>query len=207
MKCRDAEKEFQERCRKFLLRPNSIEYLGTDIFSDWWEEYTHDFFGTSIEEVVNKIFGDRPKKPSAPQSKEAPQGGRVLKQVDVVVPAVVKKKLALSSNKTKTTAQNLSSKRLQPVTETTGETPRPPKRVKKLAKNGPWKIHVISSHTTRTIAHSASPSALVAQASTDNRPFSASPATQAQPTPEVPEVVVEPVVAPSVDLLAAPRST
>lgn len=32
--CRDVEKEFQERCRKFHLRPNSPESLGIDIFGD-----------------------------------------------------------------------------------------------------------------------------------------------------------------------------
>ncbi|XP_050140560.1 uncharacterized protein LOC126616536 [Malus sylvestris] len=130
--CRDVEKEFQERCRKFRLRPNSPESLGTDIFDDWWEEYTHYFFGTSVEEVVNKIFGDRPKKLSASQSKEAPQGGRVLKQTDVVAPIMVKKKLAFSFKMT--TAKILPSKRLHSITKTTGETPRPPKCVKKLAK-------------------------------------------------------------------------
>ncbi|KAM1301837.1 hypothetical protein ACFX2H_012822 [Malus domestica] len=102
------------------------------------------------------MFGDQPKKSFAPQSQEAPQGGRVLKQTDVV-----KKKLAPFSKKTKATAQNPLSKRPHLDTETAGEAPHPPKRVKKLAKKGAREIHFISNHTTGTTTPSASSPALV----------------------------------------------
>ena len=43
--CRDAEKEFQERCEQFRLRPSFPETFSTGNFGDWWEAYTQDFFG------------------------------------------------------------------------------------------------------------------------------------------------------------------
>lgn len=123
----------------------------------------------------------------------------------MVAPIVVKKKLALSFKMT--TVKILPSKRLHSITETTGEIPHPSKCVKKLAKKGAREIHVISSHTIGTTAPSASPPTPISQTLTDNQPSPADSASQAQPTPEVPGVVVEPVAAPSVDLHAAPGST
>ncbi|MBT0984636.1 hypothetical protein KJ032_26780, partial [Salmonella enterica subsp. enterica serovar Typhimurium] len=72
--CNIAKREFQERCQKFRLRPVTSESLSTDTFGDWWDEYTHSFFNTPVEDVINKIFGDRPHKAPAPQPKEATHG-------------------------------------------------------------------------------------------------------------------------------------
>ena len=72
--CRDTEKEFQERCKQFHLRPATPETLSTDIFGDWWEAYTHDFFDGSVDDIVTKVFGDHPQKIAAPPSKEKVQG-------------------------------------------------------------------------------------------------------------------------------------
>ena len=75
--CRDAEKEFQERCKNFLLRPAVPESLSTDTFGDWWESYTQDFFRAPVDDAVTKIFGDRPKKTAVPPPKEKIQGIRL----------------------------------------------------------------------------------------------------------------------------------
>ncbi|KAM1440273.1 hypothetical protein ACFXTO_014054 [Malus domestica] len=72
--CHDAKKEFQERCRKFHLRPVIPESLSTDTFGDWWEEYTQSFFSAPVEDIINKIFDNHPHKALAPQPKEATQG-------------------------------------------------------------------------------------------------------------------------------------
>ncbi|XP_050131873.1 uncharacterized protein LOC126608128 isoform X2 [Malus sylvestris] len=138
---------------------------------------------------------------------EDPEGDRVLKQADVVAPAMAKKKLTHSSKKSKTDAQNTLSKQPHSDAETAGEATRPTKRVKKLAKNGAREIHVISSHTTGTITPNASPLVPVVQASAKKQPSSTNPATQAHPAPEVPEVAVEPVVIPLVETSAALRPT
>ena len=72
--CKTSDQEFQEKCRKFRIRPAVPESLGTDTFGDWWEEYTGNFFGTSAEELAMKIFGDRPRSTSSTQPKESTQG-------------------------------------------------------------------------------------------------------------------------------------
>lgn len=82
-------------------------------------------------------------------------GGRVLKQANVIDGAVAKKKPA--SKKTKVVAQALLGKRHCQETDTAGATPRPTKCVKKLAKKGERKIHVISSQYTGTTTPSVSP--------------------------------------------------
>ncbi|KAM1746859.1 hypothetical protein ACFX11_013450 [Malus domestica] len=86
--CNTATREFQEQCQNFRLRPATPETLCTDTFGDWWEEYTQEFFGAPVEGVLNKLFGDRPKKTSAPQA----QGSRPLRKVEVVAAAAAEKK-------------------------------------------------------------------------------------------------------------------
>ena len=68
------EQEFQDRCKKFRPRPIVPESLGTETFGDWWDEYTCDFFGASVEDVVSKVFGDRPGLAPSTQPKESAQG-------------------------------------------------------------------------------------------------------------------------------------
>ncbi|XP_050141146.1 uncharacterized protein LOC126617142 [Malus sylvestris] len=126
---------------------------------------------------------------------------------DVVTPDAARKKLALSSKKSKTVAQNTHSKQLRPNTETTDEAHRPTKRIKKLVKNRAWEIHVILSHITEMTAPSASLPASVVQASTKKRPTPTSPAPQVQLAPKVFEVVVEQVVVLLVETPAAPGPT
>ena len=75
--CRDAEKEFQGRCSKFRLRPAVPEALSTDTFGDWWEAYTQEFFGEQVEDIITKLFGDRPPKTAAPPAKEKNPGARL----------------------------------------------------------------------------------------------------------------------------------
>ena len=72
--CKTSDQEFQEKCRKFRIRPAVPESLGTDTFGDWWEEYTGNFFGAPAEELAMKIFGDRPRSTSSTQPKESTQG-------------------------------------------------------------------------------------------------------------------------------------
>ncbi|KAM2166308.1 hypothetical protein ACFX1R_040342 [Malus domestica] len=66
--CNMAAREFQESCQKFRLRPATPETHCTDTFGEWWENYTQEFFGAPVEEVLNRLFGDRPKKASVPQT-------------------------------------------------------------------------------------------------------------------------------------------
>ena len=60
--CRDAENRFQEQCKRLRLRPTVPETLSTDTFGDWWEAYTQDFFGESADDIVARVFGNRPQK-------------------------------------------------------------------------------------------------------------------------------------------------
>ena len=71
--CRDAEKEFQERCSKFRLRPTVPEALSTDTFGDGWESYTLDFLKAPVDDVFVKVFGDRLKKATASPPKKKPR--------------------------------------------------------------------------------------------------------------------------------------
>ncbi|KAM1658871.1 hypothetical protein ACFXTN_042984 [Malus domestica] len=66
--CNIAKREFQEQCQSFLLRLAILETLSTDTFDEWWEKYTHEFFGVPIETVLDKLFSDRPKKASVSQA-------------------------------------------------------------------------------------------------------------------------------------------
>ena len=52
-----AETDFQERCKRFRLKPAVPEALCTDTFGDWWEAYTNDFFGAPVDDRVAKLFG------------------------------------------------------------------------------------------------------------------------------------------------------
>ncbi|XP_050160449.1 uncharacterized protein LOC126634000 [Malus sylvestris] len=133
--------------------------------------------------------------------------GWVLKKARRGHPGSGQENLAPSSKKSKATVQNTPSKRPHPDAETTGEAPYPSKRIKKLANKAAREIHVISSHIIETTAPSATPPAPVVQASAANRLSSTSLATQAQPVPEVLEVMVEPVAVPLVETPAAPGPT
>ena len=168
--CRDTENEFQERCKKFRLRPTVPETLSTDTFGDWWETYTRDFFGESVDDTVTIIFSDCPQKAAVLPSKEKVQGirlsllllsrrfldpnshfsgGRVLKQAAVIT-AVVAKRSSIISKRADTTRQTPT--RPCQEAEPTREAPRPHKDVKELAKKGEREIHVISSQTTEATA-------------------------------------------------------
>ncbi|XP_068331431.1 uncharacterized protein [Pyrus communis] len=93
-----------------------------------------------------------------------------------------------------------SQKRPRQEADTTGEAPRPQKRVKKLAKKIEREIQVISSETTGVTAPSVPPSTPVVQASTKQRPTLASQAVQIR---LVPGVAAEPPVVPLVEEPAA----
>ena len=75
--CRDTEDEFHKRCTRFRLRLAIPETLSTDTFGDWWETYTQEFFGGSVENIITKIFGDRPLKTAALPTKENNPGNRL----------------------------------------------------------------------------------------------------------------------------------
>ena len=70
---KSAERDFEERCTKFCLKPVEPEVICSDTFGDWWEAYTRDFFGKPVAGIVTKLFGDRPKK-SALAVKSVTQG-------------------------------------------------------------------------------------------------------------------------------------
>ncbi|KAB2622539.1 proline-rich protein 12-like [Pyrus ussuriensis x Pyrus communis] len=193
--CKTSDQEFQEKCRKFRLRPTVPESLGTDTFGDWWEEYTGDFFGAPAEDLVKKIFGDRPRSASSTHPKESAQGGRGSKAVEVVA-AVAKAKKLVPKKTTLVTERTVPSKRPHREAEPAEETPRPSKRVKKLAKKGDREIHVVPSDTTGTPAPAGSPSVPAAAASLTSNPPAVSPADpNAAPAP-----ASEPVVAPEAPL-------
>lgn len=75
--CADVERDFQERCQRLRLRPVIPEALCTDTFGDWWEECTQSFFSALVEDVIRRIFGDRPSKTPASQPKTTTQGIRL----------------------------------------------------------------------------------------------------------------------------------
>ncbi|KAM1451789.1 hypothetical protein ACFX2I_038855 [Malus domestica] len=124
--CNIAKREFQEQCQSFRLRPAIPETLSTNTFGEWWEKYTHEFFGVPVETVLDKLFGDQPKKAYVSQA----QGSRPLKKVEAVAAAVAKKK-SIVSKKTEVSAQALPSKQPRREAEPIVEPPRPAKRVKK----------------------------------------------------------------------------
>ncbi|XP_068329879.1 uncharacterized protein [Pyrus communis] len=166
--CKTSDQEFQEKCRKFRLRPTVPESLGTNTFGDWWEEYTGDFFGTPAEDLVRKIFGDRPR-------------GRGSRTVEVVVAVARAKKVP--TKRTLVTERPVPAKRPHRGAEPAEKVFRPSKRVKKLAKKGDREIHVVPNDTTRTPAPAGSPSM---------------PAAPASPTPIPPAVsLADPIVAPA----------
>ncbi|XP_070668827.1 uncharacterized protein [Malus domestica] len=156
--CRTTVKEFQERCQKFRLRPATPETHCTDTFGEWWENYTQEFFGAPVEDVLSRLFGDRPKKASAPYT----QGSRPLRKTEAVAAAMAGKK-SVVAQKDKPAGRAVLVKRPLQETEPAIEPSPPAKRVKQLAKKGAREIHVISSHTTGTTTPSASPSPAAGQ--------------------------------------------
>ncbi|CAN6710755.1 unnamed protein product [Malus baccata var. baccata] len=164
--CNTAVREFQEQCQKFPPRPATPETLCTDTFGDWWEDYTQEFFGAPIECVLNKLFGERPKKPWPPKLKSA------IEKSGDCWSAVL-------------------NKRLRQEAEPAVEPPPPAKRVKKLAKKGAREIHVISSQTTGATTPSVSPSSAVGQPLVEKQPTPAAETVEVRPvsgagTPVVP---------------------
>ncbi|KAB2607144.1 proline-rich protein 12-like [Pyrus ussuriensis x Pyrus communis] len=201
--CRSMEQEFQDRCKKFRPRPIVPESLGTETFGDWWDEYTCDFFGASVEDVVSKVFGDRPELAPSTQPKESAQGGRGAKKVEVVAAAARVKKLA-PKRKTIATERPIPSKRPHREAEPEIDALRPSKRVKKLAKKGDREIHVVSSDVTGTPASAGSPTVPAAPASPHPiSPVVPLPGATADPI-VAPAPASEPAVAPAMGKPAAP---
>ncbi|KAM2732076.1 hypothetical protein EV2_035673 [Malus domestica] len=189
--CKTAAREFQEYCQKFRLRPATPETHCTDTFGEWWENYTQEFFDAPVEEVLSKLFGDRPKKASAPQT----QGSRPSRKTEDVATAMVEKKLAVVK-RDKAAGRAVLTKRPRQEAESVVEPPPPAKRVKQLAKKGAREIHVISSQTTRATTPSVSPSPAVVQPSVEKQPAPAAATVRTQPisgtgTPVVPPSVEE----------------
>ncbi|KAB2627718.1 proline-rich protein 12-like [Pyrus ussuriensis x Pyrus communis] len=197
--CKTSDQEFQEKCRKFRLRPTVPESLGTDTFGDWWEEYTSDFFGARAEDLVRKIFSDCPRSTSLTQPKESAQGGRGSRTVEVVA-AVARTKKLVPKKRTLVTERTVPSKRPHREAEPAEEAHRPSKRVKKLAKKGDREIHVVPSDTTGTPAPAGTPSMPAVPAS----PIPIPPAVSLADPIVAPAPASKPVVAPEMGKSAAP---
>ncbi|KAM1452242.1 hypothetical protein ACFX2I_039237 [Malus domestica] len=183
--CRTAVKEFQERCQKFRLRPATPETQCTDTFGEWWEKYTQEFFGAPVENVLSRLFSDRPKKASAPH----PQGSRPLRKTEAVAAATTGKK-SVVAQKDKPAGRAVLIKRPSQEAELAVEPSPPAKRVKQMAKKGAREIHVISSHTTTPSA--SSPAA--GHSGVEKQPASAAETTPARPASVAGASVVPPSV-------------
>ncbi|KAM1081153.1 hypothetical protein EV2_016192 [Malus domestica] len=181
--CRIAVKEFQERCQKFRLRPATPETQCTDTFGEWWEQYTQEFFGAPVEDVLSRLFGDRPKKASAPH----PQGSRPLRKTEAVAAATTGKK-SVVAQKDKPAGRAVLIKRPRQEAEPAVEPSPPAKRVKQMAKKGAREIHVISSHTTTPSA--SSPAA--GHSGVETQPASAAETAPARPASVAGASVVPP---------------
>ncbi|KAM1455303.1 hypothetical protein ACFX1X_004758 [Malus domestica] len=184
--CRTAAKEFQEYCQRFRLRPATPETHCTDTFGEWWENYTQEFFGTPVEDVLNRLFGNRPKKAPAPHS----QGSRPLRKTEVVAAAMAGKKSVVAKKDKPAGRAGLTKRPRQEVGPAIKPSP-PAKRVKQLAKKGAREIHVISSHTTTP---SASPSPAAGHSGVKKQPASAIETIPARPASVAGESVVPPSV-------------
>ncbi|CAN6547661.1 unnamed protein product [Malus baccata var. baccata] len=184
------------QCQRFCLQPATPETLCTDTFGEWWEKYTQEFFGAPVEDVLNKLFGGRPKKAFAPQA----QGSRPLKKVEVVAAAATEKKLVVAK-RVKTAGRAVSSKRPRQEAEPAIEPPPLAKRVKKLAKKGAREIHVISSQTTGATTPSVSPSPAVGQPLVEKPPAPAAETVQTRPV----SGAGTPVMPPSVEKAPVPK--
>ncbi|KAB2635548.1 hypothetical protein D8674_026082 [Pyrus ussuriensis x Pyrus communis] len=201
--CKASEQEFQEKCRKFRLRPTVPESLGTDTFGDWWEEYTGDFFGAPAEDLVRKIFGDHPRSTSSAHPKESAQGGRGSRTVEVVA-AVARTKKLVPTKRILVTERMVPSKRPHRGAEPEDDVPRPSKRVKKLAKKGDRDIHVVPSDTIGTPTPASSPPVPAAPASPTLIPPAVSLPETTAASVVAPVPALELVVAPAVGKSAAP---
>nr|XP_028954193.1 uncharacterized protein LOC114823058 [Malus domestica] len=190
--CRTAVKEFQERCQKFRLRPATPETQCTDTFGEWWEKYTQEFFGAPVEDVLSRLFSDRPKKASAPH----PQGSRPLRKTEAVAAATTGKK-SVVAQKDKPAGRAVLIKRPRQEAEPAVEPSPPAKRVKQMAKKGAREIHVISSHTTTPSASSSA----AGHSGVEKQPASAAETTPARPA----SVAGASVVPPSVEKAPVPQ--
>ncbi|KAM0974297.1 hypothetical protein ACFX2C_017498 [Malus domestica] len=184
--CRTAVREFQEHCQKFRLRPATPETHCTDTFGEWWENYTQEFFSAPVEDVVSRLFGDRPKKVSAPHT----QGSRHLRKTEAVAAATAGKK-SIVAQKDKPAGRAVLIKRPRQEAGPAIEPSLPAKRVKQLAKKGAREIHVISSHTTTP---SASPFPAAGHSGVKKQPASAIETAPARPASVAGESVVPPSV-------------
>ncbi|KAM1454701.1 hypothetical protein ACFX1X_004219 [Malus domestica] len=194
--CRTAVREFQERCQKFRLRLATPETHCTDTFGEWWENYTQEFFGAPVEDVLSRLFGDRPKKASAPYT----QGSQPLRKTEAVAAAMAGKK-SVVAQKDKPAGRAVLIKRPRQEAEPAVEPSPPAKRVKQLAKKGAREIHVISSHTTGTTTPSVSPSPAAGQPLIEKQPTSVTKTAQARPV----SVAGAPVVPPSAEKAPVPQ--
>ncbi|CAN6700736.1 unnamed protein product [Malus baccata var. baccata] len=176
------------------LLPNKTHC--TDTFGEWWEKYTQEFFGAPVEDVLSRLFGDRPKKASAPHT----QGSRPLRKTEAVAAAMAGKK-SVVAQKDKPTGRAVLVKRPRQEAEPVVEPSPPAKLVKQLAKKGAREIHVISSHTTGTTTPSASPSPAAGQPMVEKQPASVTKTAQARPV----SVADAPVVPPSVEKAPVPQ--
>ncbi|CAN6556181.1 unnamed protein product [Malus baccata var. baccata] len=166
------------------LLPNKTHY--TDTFGEWWEKYTQEFFGAPVEDVLSRLFGDRPKKVSAPHT----QGSRPLRKTEAVVAATAGKK-SVVAQKDKPAGRAVLIKRPRQEAEPAVEPSPPAKRVKQMAKKGAREIHVISSHTTTP---SASPSPAAGHSGVEKQPASVAETAPARPASVAGASVVPPSV-------------
>nr|XP_028946853.1 uncharacterized protein LOC114820406 [Malus domestica] len=162
--CRIAVKEFQERCQKFRLRPATPETQCTDTFGEWWEQYTQEFFGAPVEDVVG-----------------------LLRKTEAVAAATTGKK-SVVAQKDKPAGRAVLIKRPRQEAEPAVEPSPPAKRVKQMAKKGAREIHVISSHTTTPSA--SSPAA--GHSGVETQPASAAETAPARPASVAGASVVPP---------------
>ncbi|CAN6716430.1 unnamed protein product [Malus baccata var. baccata] len=139
--------------------------------------------------MLNKLFGERPKKASAPQA----HGSRPLRKVEVVDAAMAEKK-SVVAKKAKTAGRAVLNKRPRQEAEPAVEPPPPAKRVKKVAEKRAREIHVISNQTTGATTPSVSPSPAVDQPLVEKQPTPTAEIVQAQPISRAGTPVVPPSV-------------
>nr|XP_028946902.1 uncharacterized protein LOC114820445 [Malus domestica] len=158
----------------------------------WTRTYTQEFFGAPVEDVLSRLFSDRPKKASAPH----PQGSRPLRKTEAVAAATTGKK-SIVAQKDKPAGRAVLIKRPRQEAEPAVEPSPPAKRVKQMAKKGAREIHVISSHTTTPSASSSA----AGHSGVEKQPASAADTTPVRPA----SVAGASVVPPSVEKAPVPQ--